>query len=34
MLEGFKLVQDEKLKNEEFVVRLIQLRASIIDIYV
>ena len=34
VLEGFKLVQDEKLKNEEFVVKLISLRESIFDIYV
>ena len=31
--EGKKLVGDEKLKNEEFVVRLIALRERIIEIY-
>jgi len=34
VLEGFKLVQDDKLKIEEFVVKLISLRESIYEIYV
>jgi len=34
VLEGFKLVQDDKLRIEEFVVKLIQLRESIYEIYV
>ena len=32
--EGSKLVQDEKLKNEELVVRLIELREAINDLHV
>ncbi len=34
VLEGFKLVQDDKLKIEEFIVKLISLRESIYEIYV
>lgn len=32
--EGSKLVQDDKLKNEELVVRLIDLREAINDLHV